>query len=201
MKDRKKLYIVILLIVVTVTVLWSSGLYGLWTDGMAYIANNTKDFTDREGHFIEGEYSMEVDLSDFEINHGKEIYNDGEHRIYVSWLQTTYNGGYDIGFRSSGKYSLSGASLISGVYHETINDHSFTTSTTARMTIEFDGKIYIAQPTGQCGLNYKDGDCFSFTFFLNDKSNENNIEDPDKVKLTITDLYKNVWRKSRSSRQ
>jgi len=199
MKARrtKKLFIITgFLTVVTIIVLWSAGLFGFWSDGMAFIANNTKDFTDKSGHLVEGKYLIKVDLSDSENNIGKEIYHDGEHRIYVSWLQRAHNGGYDIGFRSSGHYSLAGASLISGVHHETINDNSFTTSTTAKMTAEYDGKTYNANATGQCGLNYKDGDCFSFTFFLNDEPNEDDpSENAGIVELTITDLYKNIWRK------
>ncbi|MNI11972.1 hypothetical protein D3C73_651360 [compost metagenome] len=89
--------------VVAVVVLWSSGLFGLWTDGMAYLANNTKDFTDKRGHLVESEYSMAVDLSNLESNIEKEIFNDGDHRIYITWLHRTINGGYEIGFRSSGQ--------------------------------------------------------------------------------------------------
>ncbi|RKN70550.1 hypothetical protein [Paenibacillus ginsengarvi] len=179
---------------VMIVLLWTSGLFGLWFHGMAFVANNTKQFTEK-GHPVEGAYSFQVDLSSLESNIGKEIFNDGEHRIYVSWLQKTYNGGYDIGFRSSGQYSLAGATLISGVHHETINDHSFTMSSTAKLTAEYKGNLYNTQATGQCGLNYKDGDCFSFSFFLSDGANKENVESPGIVRLTITDLYQNIWRK------
>ncbi|MDQ0878283.1 hypothetical protein QFZ77_006942 [Paenibacillus sp. V4I3] len=193
MKARKMLYITLLFIAVTVAILWSSGLFSLWFGGMAILANNTVEFTDKNGHQLDGRYSLEVDLSDLESNIGKEIYNDGEHRIYVSWLKVTHNGGFDIGFRSSGQYSLSGATLISALHHETINIHSFTTSSTTILTAEYNGKTYNAQLTGQCGLNYKDGDCFSFTFFLRELPNEDNIKDVGIVNLTIVDLYKNIW--------
>ncbi|HIW32306.1 MAG TPA: hypothetical protein IAA29_05925, partial [Candidatus Paenibacillus intestinavium] len=110
---------------------------------------------------VDGRYSLEVNLSSLESNIGKEIFNDGDHRIFVSWLQETHNGGYDIGFRSSGEYSLSSATLISGLHHEMIKEQSFTTSTTAKLTAEYNEQIYNAQATDTCGLNYKDGDCFS----------------------------------------
>jgi len=194
MKVKNIFYITILLMAAMGIVLWLSGLFGLWTNGMSYLANNTNQFAEN-GHSVDGRYSVTVDLSNLESNIGKEIYNYGEHRIYVSWIQKTQNGGYDIGFRSSGQYSLSGATLISGLHHETINDHLFTTSTTAKLTAEYNGKIYNAQVTGQCGLNYKDGDCFSFSFFLDDEANQKIIEDTGIVGLTITDLYKNIWRK------
>jgi len=195
MKPKKVFYISALLTTVVIVVLWSTGLFGLWTDGMAHIAYNTKDFTDQSGHLIEGDYSVEVDLSNFESNIGREIYSDGDHRIYLLWLQQTQDGGYDVEFRSSGQYSLSKATLVSGLKHETISNHSFTTSTSAKMTAEYKGKIYEGKSTGQCGLNYKDGDCFLFTFFLKDQSNEEPIVDTGMVKLTITDLYKNIWSK------
>jgi hypothetical protein len=193
MKPKTLIYITALLTVIIIVVLWSSGLFGLWSNGMAFLANNTNEFTGKNGHRIEGNYSLKVDLSDLESNIGKEIYNVGDHRIYVSWLQRTHNGGYDIGFRSSGQYSLSGASLISGLHHEAINDHSFTTTTTAKLTAEYDGNTFEAGATGKCGLNYKDGDCFSFTFFLNDEQNEVSTADVSIVELTITELYKNIW--------
>jgi hypothetical protein len=196
MKAKNFFYIITLLTAVVIAVLWSSGLFGLWSNGMAFLANNTKEFTDKNGHLVEGKYSVKVNLSDLESNIGKEIYNDGDHRIYVSWLQRTHNGGFDIGFRSSGQYSLSGASLISGLHHEAIDDHSFTTSTTAKLTAEYAGNTFDAGVTGQCGLNYKDGDCFSFAFFISDKPNEEPIEDAGGiVELTMTNLYKNIWSK------
>ncbi|MFD2614866.1 hypothetical protein [Paenibacillus gansuensis] len=164
MKAKKIFFITALLTVLMIVVLWSSGLFGLWSNGIAFLANNTKEYTNESGHLVEGKYSLRVDLSCFDSNNGKEIYNDGEHKIFVASLQRTHNGGYEIGFRSGGRYFLSGASLISGVHHETINDHSFITSTTAKMTAQYDGKTYNTSATGQCGLNYKDGDCFSFSF-------------------------------------
>ncbi|MDR0268009.1 hypothetical protein [Paenibacillus sp.] len=194
MKVKKILYITVILMAVMGIFLWLSGLFGLWFNGMAFLANNTKQF-EENGHSVDGRYSLKVDLSNFESNIGRDIYNDGEHRIYVSWIQKTQNGEYDIRFRSSGQYSLSGATLISGLHHETISDHFFTTSTTAKLTVEYNEKKYNAQVTGQCGLNYKDGDCFSFSFFLSDEPNKEIVEDTGIVELTITDLYKNIWRK------
>lgn len=179
---------------VIIVYLWSSGLFGLWSNGMAFLANNTNQFKE-SGHMVDGSYLLEVDLSNLESNIGNEIFNDGEHRIYVSWLQETHDGGYDIGFRSSGQYSLSGATLISGLHHKTNKDHSFTTLTTAKLTAKYNEQIYNAQATGACGLNYKDGDCFSFSFFLSNEPKKS-IEDSGIVLFKITDLYKNIWQKN-----
>ncbi|CAI6087052.1 hypothetical protein [Cohnella sp. JJ-181] len=198
MKGKKKLYVAVLLLAAiagTALFFRSSGLYGLLSNGMASIANQTEKFTDQDGHLIDGRYSFQVDLSDFESNIGKEIYRDGDHRIYVSWLQRAQNGGYDIGFRSSGPYSLSGATLISGLHHKMVNDHSFSTIPTAKLTVKYKEKQYTGQTSGQCGLNYKDGDCFSFSFFLSDEPIEEYVTDAGIVEITIADLYKNIWRK------
>jgi len=192
MNKRSIRYLTVLVLALAAIVLWSSGVFGLWTKGMSYIANNTEDFTDQHGHAIQGNYSLKLDWSDYDSNLGKDIYDDGEHRIYVSWLQRTHDGGYDIGFRSSGKYTRSGATLVSGVHHETLNGHTFKSTSHAKMIVEYENSVYPAQPTGTCGLNYKDGDCFSFTFFLNDDSKEGNTS-AEVATITMTNLYKNVW--------
>lgn len=68
MNAKKTFYITALLTVVMIVVLWSSGFFGLWIDGIAYIANNTKKFTNKSGYLVEGKYSLRVDLSDLESN-------------------------------------------------------------------------------------------------------------------------------------
>ncbi|UVI29327.1 hypothetical protein [Paenibacillus spongiae] len=200
MKAKKIVMISTSVIAVIVVVLWQIGLIGLWTEGMAYIANNTKEFTDTKGHIVQGEYSIPIDLSDLESNIGKELYNDGAYRIYVSWIDHTgsiNSGGYQIGFRSSGSYSLSNASLISGAHHATVNGNSFTTSMSARMTASYNGKHYTSSVSGLSGLNYKDGDYFSFYIFPSEsyENQEISLNETGIVLLTVSDLYKNVWSK------
>lgn len=136
---KKQSFILIPVIAIILLVLWTTGLIAIWTEGMSYIANNTEEFTDTKGHIVEGEYSISIDLSDMESNIGKDLYNDGIHRIYVSWIDTTGSvdsGGFRIGFRSSGNYSLTNASLISGVHHATVNENSFTSEMSSKMTAE-----------------------------------------------------------------
>jgi hypothetical protein len=191
--SKKVLYILIPLIIGGIF-LWSSGFYALWSVGMGAIANNTMEYSDKDGHLINGKYKLEIDLSDLESNIGKEIYNDGKHRIYVFWLQKVRSGGLDIGFRSSGQYSLSAATLVSGLQHETVDHQNFRSLTTAKLLVEYSGLAVNAEVTGQCGINYKDGDCFSYTFFLSEEPNEA-ITNSEIISLTITDLYKNIWRR------
>jgi len=200
MKAKRILLISTSFIAIVLFIIWQTGLIGLWAEGMAYIANNTKEFTDTNGHIVSGQYSISIDLSNLESNFGKEVYNDGTQRIYIILVDNTGNvnsGGYRIGFRSVGQYSLSGASLISGVHHATVNENSFTTTMSAKMTAEYHGKTYTSAVYSTSGLNYKDGDDFSFYIFPGEsyKSQEITLNEKGIVNLTVTDLYKNIWSK------
>ena len=164
---------------------------------MACLASNTRSFTDRNGHTIEGQYQISIDLSDLDSNIGKELYNDGTHRIYVNLVYDdgSAGGGYIISFRSSGQYSLTEASLVSGIQHATVSENSFTTTMSAKMTAEYNGKTYESQRRGLDGLNYKDGDAFSFYIFpsVAYDSKEISLDEDSIVHLTVTNLYKNIW--------
>ncbi|RAP75995.1 hypothetical protein [Paenibacillus montanisoli] len=171
----------------------------LWTREMADIVNDTSVFSDRHGHAVDGEYSVSIDLSDLDSNVGKELYNDGKHRIYVMWVDNVgvSGGGYRIGFRAVGTYSHNGASLISGQYHETLGEHEFTTKMTAKMKAEYKGNVYESATYGTSGINFKDGDDFSFYLFPVDayESGEITLDEKGIVKLTLTGLYQNLWQR------
>jgi hypothetical protein len=203
MKNKGSKTTIILISVITIIMftLWFIGVIGLWLNGMAYIANNTKEFNDTEGHLISGEYSVSINLDDLKSNIGKELHNDGESKIYVSWIDNTGSsntGGYRIGFRSSGQYSLNGATLISGAHHETVNDKSFRYYMTAEMTVKYKEKIYISSEFCISGLNYKDGDEFAFYIFPSKAYDNGEVSLNEKgiVELSIKNLYKNIWTKN-----
>jgi hypothetical protein len=173
---------------------------GLWTKGIAFIANNTKEFTDINGHVIQGEYSVSIDLGDLKSNIGKELYNNEDYKIYVSWIDNTgsaNSGGFRIGFRACGKYSLTSATLISGVHHATVSENSFTCDMSAKMTAKYNNKVYNSGVFGTSGLNYKNGDDFAFYIFPGESYEKGEISLNEKgiVHLTLTNLYKNVWTK------
>ncbi|MBP3963014.1 hypothetical protein [Paenibacillus lignilyticus] len=176
---------------------WLVGFPAAWTIHMADIANNTEKFTDKHGYAVTGKYSVSVDLADLESNVGKELYNDGAHRIYVMWIDNAglQGGGYRIGFRAAGTYSHNGASLISGTHHKTVGEQEFATEMTAKMTAEYKGNVYESATYGTGGLNYKDGDEFSFYLFPNDAYEKDAITLSEKgvVRLTVTGLYQNLW--------
>jgi hypothetical protein len=177
------------------------GMIGIWNEGMAYIANHTAGYNNKGGYVIQDSYSMTINLADLESNVGKELYNDGNHRIYVAWVNNTgsaNSGGYSIGFRSSGQYSLKGATLVSGVQHITLGEHSFTSKMSAQMTAEYHAKSYGSSASGHGGLNYKNGDDFSFYLFPPEAydSKEVTLDETGEVRLTISNLYMNVWSKN-----
>lgn len=180
-------------------VIWTTGLFGMWTGGMGSIANNTNDYSINKSQLVQGEYSLTIDLSNMEGNIGKELYNDGTHMIYVSAVDNTENmntGGYRIFFRSIGRYSLNGASLISGIHHAR-TENGFTKDMTAKMTAEYKGRIYDSSVSGISGLNYKDGDDFGFYIFPSEayEKKEISFEESGAAVITVTNLYKNIWSK------
>lgn len=201
-KGSKTTIIVISVITIIMFTLWFTGVIGLWLNGMAYIANNTKEFNDTEGHPISCIYSISINLDDLKSNIGKELYNDGENKIYVSWIDNTGSsntGGYRVGFRSSGQYSLNSATLISGARHETVGDNSFRTYMTAEMTAKYKEKIYKSSEFGTSGLNYKDGDDFAFYIFPSEAYDNGEVSLNEKgiVELSIKNLYENIWTKNK----
>lgn len=200
-KRRKTITVLVSGIIIIILALWLTGIVGLWLNGMAYIANNTKEFTDTKGYLISNEYTISINLNDLKSNIGKELYNDGECRIYVSWIDNTGNsntGGYRIGFRSSGQYSLNNAVLVSGAHHETVDNNSFRIYMVAKMTAKYKDKIYNSSVFGTSGLNYKDGDDFSFYIFPSKAYDNGEVSLNEKgiVELSIKNLYKNIWAKN-----
>lgn len=198
-KSKTKIILISVVIIIMLT-LWFTGVTGVWLHGMAYIANNTKEFTDKKGYLISDEYSISINLDNLESNIGKELYNDGECKVYVGWIDNTGNpntGGYRIGFKSSGKYSINSATLVSGTHHETVGDESFRPDMVAKMTAKYKDKVYNSSEFGTGGLNYKDGDDFSFYIFPYEAYDKGEISLNEKgiVELSIKNLYKNRWTK------
>ncbi|OPX42422.1 hypothetical protein CLHUN_37190 [Ruminiclostridium hungatei] len=188
----------VLFLAVLAVLIINSGLLGLWSKGIACIANNTDEYGTSAGGAFQGEYSVTIDLSNLEGNTGKVLYSDKTHKIYVSWLDNNQGnapGEYRILFKSEGEYSLKGASLISGIQHATVDDNSFTQILTAKMTARYRGKTYASREFSTSGLNYKDGDEFGFYIFPQEAYQQKEVafNETGKVVLTISNLYENVW--------
>lgn len=190
-------------IILSIWIVWVIGLLltgkiRIETKGIAAIAGNTKEFTDKNSHFIDGDYTVSIDLNDLESNKGKELYNDGINRIHVESVDNSDSingGGYRIHFRTCGQYNSYYAELISGIRHSVNSENEFSFSMVANMTAEYKDRIYNCKVMGETGLNYKDGDIFSFYIFPQEayENNEVSLSETGTVYLTITKLYKNVW--------
>lgn len=178
---------------------WTSGVITILKKGMAGVAYNTKKYYFLH-HEIDGSFSLEIDLSDPDSNTGKELYNDDGHkiiveRVYQGGLNT---GGYIIVFRSKGKYSPAGGSLVSGIKHEYKHtNHGFSSEIFASMTAEYRGKVYQSFRCGQSGIIYKDGDTFSFYLFPREAYDKQEItlNESGIAVIHIRHLCKTIWTK------
>ena len=197
----KRLVFILPIVTLLLLLLWLTGLFGIWTKGISHIADNTNDFNINKSHSVQGEHSLSIDLSNLESNIGKDLFNDGTHRIYVSSVNNTgsiNSGGYMINFRSSGRYSTNHATLVSGIQHTRINGNSFTSIRKAKMKAEYNGKVYDSSVSSISGLNYKDGDEFGYYIFPSKSYETNKIsfDEGGVLVLTVTNLYKNIWSKN-----
>jgi hypothetical protein len=196
MKNKSIVILSIVLILgVALTALWKIGLLGMWSKGISYIAGSVDSYS-YSHTLLDDEYSVEIDLSDLDSNKGKVLYNDGIHQIVVDSVDNTgtiNSGGYRIHFRSKGTYSLSGATLISG-FIQSISSYIYE-DMTARLTSEYKGMRYEGSVMGMTGLNYRDGDMFSFYLFPYESYYDGTItlNEDGKVKVTVTNLCKNIW--------
>lgn len=195
MKNRKGNFLLVASIfIIGLLFVWTSGLMGLWTKGMSHIVSDLNTYQIEKGHSIDDEYSLIVDLTNLENNIGKDLYNDGTHRIYVTSIRTSdHPGVYDISFRSSGPYSLSGASLVSGLHHAMINESEFTNEMSAKMSTEIDGKTYENYPSSTSGVNFRDGDEFGFYTGPTGVPESHITNSEESMKITVTNLYQNRW--------
>lgn len=191
MKSKEKLFAIIFGIMGLIFVLWLSGLFGLWINGISYISNNVEGYFNN-AHQVDGEFVVEIDLSDFGDNEGKTLYDDGENQIYVSRVFVHNKSDYQVSFRSSGNYSLSGATLVSGIEHA-YSKNGFTSLFHAEAKATYRGKTFALSPSGSSGLNYRDGDEFGFYLFPSGNEIDIDLVEESIVEVTITNLHVNLW--------
>lgn len=200
--QKRKKYIVytsitVLLCSFIIMCLWNIGILGIWFEGISYAAGSLDKYSS-EFIISDKSYSIDINLDDLESNKGKIVVDDGIHKIYVDSVDNTNSinsGGYRIHFRSSGKYTLDGATLLSGIKHYTTENRWYSYTMTAEMTTEYNGHKYKGSVMGLSGLNYKDGDMFSFYVFPGEAYLNDNITLNEKgvAKITLTSLCRNIW--------
>jgi len=102
------------------------------------------------------------DWDDAKANIGKEIYDDGECKIIIDTVCTDNNGGYDIYFRTIGKYNYCGGRLVTLCSY---NENS-TKISDGYMETYIGNNVYINQNAFSTAKSaYKDGDEFAFHAF------------------------------------
>lgn len=170
-------------------------------DGMTYIQNHNKVYAST-GSTVPGSWTVSVDLANPSSNVGRVLYRDGKYSIMVASVELTQpysNGGWRITFRSRGTSSWFGATLVSGqefVQLPDDNSNMGTSKILAKMTATLGNQTYESMTCGSTSLTY-DGDEFSFFIFPYEATQSGKITQNEKgtVRLTVTELCKNVWKR------
>lgn len=172
-------------------ILWTSGWLQLWINGISDIANDVEDYR-IHSYPVEGEYTVKIDLSNFESNEGKVLYDDGENQIYLEKVLVDNESDYEVSFRSSGTYSLRGATLVSGIEHARTNN-GFTSFNHVNATATYRGDSFKIYPSGSSGINYRDGGLFGFYLFPHDIEVDVDVEKDAIIEVKLSNLYMNKW--------
>ncbi|MFB4166798.1 hypothetical protein [Virgibacillus sp. JSM 102003] len=160
--------------------------YNLRTQGINYFTNNIEDYHNN-AHPVKGENTIEIDLNDLESNKEKVLFQDGENQIYVSKVIAHNSNEYEVFFRSSGSYSLGGATLVSGVELQHNND-DLISKFQAKAKATYRGGTYQFSPSEDSS----DVDEFGFYLDLPDNINPD-FEEKGMIDVTVTNLYVNFW--------
>ncbi|MBU9720865.1 MULTISPECIES: hypothetical protein [Bacillaceae] len=187
---KEKIIVTVIGVLVISFVIWLSGVPGLLINGISHLSNN-EDKYHNMAHQVEGEFVVEIDLSDLESNEGKILYDD-KTQIYISHLNVENDSNYEVIFRSSGNYNTSGASLVSGIEHATFNNEpSKIFQAEAKAT--YGGETFVLSPATSTDLVYRDGDKFGFYLFPEGEEVEIDLDTDPIIEVEVTNLYRNLW--------
>lgn len=191
MKGKRLLLKTILIgIPIIVFLLWITGSINLWFYGIRDIAVNVEVYY-LEHDTIDSEYSVTIDLSDPKSNEGKVLYDDGENQIYVSNV-IVRDEKYQVYFRTSGKFNLHGASLVSATRHSRVKN-GFTSSFEANAFATYRDHTFKVYEAGTSGLNYKDGDDFGLYLIPHDTEVTIDIAEDPIIEVTLSNLTMHKW--------
>ncbi|WP_188456038.1 hypothetical protein [Virgibacillus oceani] len=174
----------------TIIIVWASEMSGIWTKGISHVANAVEEYHNA-AFPVDGEFTVDIDLSDLESNEGKVLFDDGKNQIFVSKVVRNESD-YEVVFRSSGDFSLGGATLVSGIEHVR-NSNDLTTDFQAEAQASYMGDTYKLSPSGSSGLDYRDGDEFGFYLYRQDETIDIDLEKESMIEVTVTNLYMNLW--------
>lgn len=171
-------------------------------NGMSYIANDVDNYTYSLTN-LDTHCTFTVDLDNLDSNSGKVIYDNNDGCwiiIHTVQKQDVNGGGYRIIFRSIGTYSINGAKLISGIYHEIWRDENSgkpygTYHMEATMKCIYNGITYDSHVQGLSGISYKNGDSFGFYLFPSEayKNGDVPLDNAGTAEIIISNLAINEW--------
>ena len=192
MKGKRLLLKTILIgLPIVVFLLWVTGLINLWFYGIGDIHGNVNAYY-LEKEPIDGEYSVTIDLSDPESNEGKVLYDDGDNQIYVFDVIVRDDTQYQVYFRSSGKYNLHGATLVSATEHKRVQG-AFTYNFLATAKATYRGHTFKIYESGSSALNYKDGDDFGLHLTPHDEEITIDIAEDPIIEVILSNLTLHKW--------
>ncbi len=175
-------------------ILFMSGWVSVNYSGISYIATNLNRYA-YSSTVMDEKIEFTVDLNDMLSNIGKIVYQNDNCYIEIFDIKS-HDGNVIIYFRSHGVYSYKNATLISGIKHNSTEQHFFTYSCEAMLQHKSNGKIYNCSVAGDSGINYKDGDVFGSYIFSEEYFRNEDIEgakDIDSVVLVLQNLTRNEW--------
>lgn len=177
---------------IVVFLLWITGSINVWFYDIGNIANNVNDYY-LELEPIDGKYSVTIDLSDPKSNEGKVLYDDGDNQIYVFDVIVQDDTQYEVYFRSSGKYNLYGASLVSATKHSRVENGWFTYNFEGIAYATYRGNTFKVYVSGYSGLNYEDGDDFGLYLIPHDTEVTIDIAEDPIIEVTLFKLTMHKW--------
>lgn len=183
----------LIIIIAIVVIFWIGQRANLWINGIGIIANDVEDYY-YTAFPVDGEYSVEIDLNDLESNEGKVLFDDGESEIYVSEV-IFRNDNYELHFRSSGKFDMGGASLVSAIEHPRTDLGVTTKEIRAKVNGTYNGKTFKLWNASLSSLNYRDGDSFGYYLIPEEAEIELDLEKESVMMVTVSNLYMNLWAK------
>ncbi|HWJ76797.1 MAG TPA: hypothetical protein VNR61_01810 [Niallia sp.] len=189
--ERLLLKTILLGLPFVVLLFWITGSINLWFYDIRDIDNNVNDYY-LELVPIEGQYSVTIDLSNPKSNKGKVLYDDGDNQIYVFDVIVGDTTQYQVYFRTSGKYNLHGATLVSATEHNRVQG-GFTYNFKANAYATYRGHTFKIYDSGTSGLNYSDGDDFGLYLIPNDTEVTIDISENPIIEVTLTKLTMHKW--------
>jgi len=201
-KRKAKVMLSAVAILLCLTIIYGmlrqAGYVGMWREGIAYAAGSLDKYS-YDHMVMDGEFEITINLDDLDSNKGKVLYDKDGLLIDVAVVDEVgiMGGGYRIHFRSHGKYSVDQATLVSGIKHYATESRWYSSSNDADLRSEYNGKQYEGSVMGASGLNYKDGDMFSFYLFPQEayKNKEVTFDKAGTVKVIVSNLSLNQWNK------